>query len=100
MNKAFQTLTNSIREDREDDVPRVALLKAQESWLRYRDTFCDFVGEHFGGVRMWKSTRAVQCMARMTAERATEAGSPAEGFGPVKAGYRAPAVAGSTTADL
>jgi hypothetical protein len=25
-----------------------------------------------GGVRMWKSTKAVQCMARMTAERATE----------------------------
>jgi len=72
MNKAFQTLTSSIREDKEDDVPRVTLRKAQESWLLYRDTFCDFVGEHFGGVRMWKSTRAVQCKARMSAERAHE----------------------------
>ena len=72
MNRAFQTLIGAIRQDTVDDVPRITLRKAQKSWLIYRDTQCDFIGEHQGGVRMWKSTYATHCKAEMTAERANE----------------------------
>ncbi len=65
LNAAYQKLLKQ----QEDAKSREALVKAQRSWLRYRDDNCEWYETGEGTIRrLWGS----ECMRSMTAARALE----------------------------
>ena len=65
LNAAYQKLLKQ----QEDEKNREALVKAQRSWLKYRDDNCEWYETGEGTIRrLWGS----ECMRSMTAARALE----------------------------
>lgn len=72
LNDTYQKLLKAMPEDEADHYPRKVVVEAQRAWIRYRDASCALHGELNGGVRMWKSAKAVLCKADTTEKRTAE----------------------------
>ena len=66
LNQVYQQLMAKL-----DDEEKAQLKDAENAWLKYRDTNCDFVADQFKGGSMRPMIYA-GCLADMTTRRTTE----------------------------
>ena len=66
LNRVYQQLLAKL-----DDEEKAQLKDAENAWLKYRDTNCDFVADQFKGGSMRPMIHA-GCLADMTKKRTTE----------------------------
>lgn len=66
LNQVYQQLMAKL-----DDEEKAQLKDAENAWLKYRDTNCDFVADQFKGGSMRPMIYA-GCLADMTTKRTTE----------------------------
>lgn len=66
LNNTYQTVKAGVSAPREEQ-----LISAEQAWIAFRDTYCDFVQEQFAGGSI-QPTVYYGCLTQMTQDRITE----------------------------